>query len=426
MEANSVMGKHEFVITVSNILPEFKSLPDWQKEAAYSQFSRDIEETTWDNDHLDPAELGQVMFSSGQLDKYLRVAVKAGGIMELLKTYADRLGDYQNLSQLIRSELQMFEKINPNVGVNGEMQYQYSLDLSGQYPILDAVFDADYNTAALSIYDNPIDLKTGQVLPKVQATQREESSASEKEAQPKNKYEISCRPVSFPDSNIRAFVDVTVNDAVQIHGIRIIEGSKGLFVSLPSRPHKNAEGKIEYKDIVVPRTAEARETLHSAILDTYYPEGGSTSQTVGRIPDQLAVQTRITPYTDERKPNLRGLGSVTVGDFVITGIQLLAGEKGMFLNMPFKTVADAKTGEVDYSKIVTMTPQYMKKSRETMVMEYKHQTEKKTDMNRTTDLSNVDKAAAAKSGEPPRMADQFKAAQAVEKQQEDKALAQER
>ena len=342
MEANSVMGKHEFVITVSNILPEFKSLPDWQKEAAYSQFSRDIEETTWDNDHLDPAELGQVMVSSGQLDKYLRVAVKAGGIMELLKTYADRLGDYQNLSQLIRSELQMFEKINPNVGVNGEMQYQYSLDLSGQYPILDAVFDADYNTAALSIYDNPIDLKTGQVLPKVQATQREESPTPEKEAQPKNKYEISCRPVSFPDSNIRAFVDVTVNDAVQIHGIRIIEGSKGLFVSLPSRPHKNAEGKIEYKDIVFPRTAEARETLHSAILDTYYP----------------------------------------VGDFVITGIQLLAGEKGMFLNMPFKTVADAKTGEVDYSKIVTMTPQYMKKSRETMVMEYKHQTEKKTDLNR--------------------------------------------
>ena len=49
MEANSVMGKHEFVITVSNILPEFKSLPDWQKEAAYSQFSRDIEETTWDS-----------------------------------------------------------------------------------------------------------------------------------------------------------------------------------------------------------------------------------------------------------------------------------------------------------------------------------------------------------------------------------------
>ena len=68
------------------------------------------------------------------------------------------------------------------------MQYQYSLDLSGQYPILDAVFDADYNTAALSIYDNPIDLKTGQVLPKVQATQREESPTPEKEAQPKNKY----------------------------------------------------------------------------------------------------------------------------------------------------------------------------------------------------------------------------------------------
>lgn len=96
MEANSVMGKHEFVITVSNILPEFKSLPDWQKEAAYSQFSRDIEETTWDNDHLDPAELGQVMFSSGQLDKYLRVAVKAGrdyGTAEDIRRSSGRLSE---------------------------------------------------------------------------------------------------------------------------------------------------------------------------------------------------------------------------------------------------------------------------------------------------------------------------------------------
>lgn len=424
MEANRVMGKHEFVITVSNILPEFKSLPDWQKEAAYTQFARDIEETTWDNDHLDPAELGQVMFSAGQLDKYLRVAVKAGGIVELLKIYVNHLGDYQNLSQLIRSELQMIEKVNPNIGVNGEMQYQYSFDLSGQYPILDAVFDADYNTTALSIYDNPIDLKTGQVLSKVQATQRKESPVVAKEVQPKNKFDISCRPVSFPDSNTRAFVDVTVNDAVQIHGIRIIEGSKGLFVSLPSRSHKNEEGKTEYKDIVFPRTAEARETLHAAILDTYYPEGGSTSQTVGRIPNQVDVQTRVTPYIDEHRPNLRGLGSITVGDFVITSIQLMSGEKGMFLNMPFKAVEDPKTGEVDYSKIVTMTPQYMKKSREMMVMEYKHKTEKKTDLNLMTDCSIVDRAA--QNTEPPRMADQFKAAQAVRRQQENKVQPQER
>ena len=363
------------------------------------------------------------MFSSGQLEKYLRVAVKAGGIVELLKTYANQLGDYQNLSKLIRSELQMIEKVNPNIGASGEMQYQYSFDLSGQYPILDAVFDADYSTTALSIYDNPIDLKTGQVLSKAQATQRK-SPAPAKEVQPKNQFDISCRPVSFPDSNTRAFVDVTVNNAVQIHGIRIIEGSKGLFVSLPSRSHKNAEGKTEYKDIVFPRTAEARETLHAAILDTYYPEGGSTSQTVGRIPDQVAVQTRVTPYTDEHRPNLRGLGSVTVGDFVITGIQLMSGEKGMFLNMPFRAVEDPKTGEVDYSKIVTMTPQYMRKSREMMVMDYKHETEKKTDLNLTTDRSNVDKAA--KNAEPPRMADQFKAAQAAEKQQETKAPVQER
>jgi stage V sporulation protein G len=41
------------------------------------------------------------------------------------------------------------------------------------------------------------------------------------------------------DSRIKAFVDLGINDALLIKGIRIIQGKKGLFVSLPTEQGKN-------------------------------------------------------------------------------------------------------------------------------------------------------------------------------------------
>ena len=134
-----------------------------------------------------------------------------------------------------------------------------------------------------------------------------------------------------------------------------------------------------------PITAAARESLNAAILDSYFPEGGATSQTVGQKPDKIVVNARVTPYEDPNRPNLQGLGSVTVGDFVINDIQLLKGENGMFLNMPFKMLEDPDTGEVEFAKVATLTPKYMGQARGNMVMDYKHQLEKKTEPPRITD-----------------------------------------
>ena len=41
------------------------------------------------------------------------------------------------------------------------------------------------------------------------------------------------------DSRIKAFVDIGINDALLIKGIRIVEGKRGLFVSLPIEQGKN-------------------------------------------------------------------------------------------------------------------------------------------------------------------------------------------
>ncbi len=68
-----------------------------------------------------------------------------------------------------------------------------------------------------------------------------------------------------PDGAIKAYASVNLNQEIAITGIKIMEGSKGTFVAMPS--YKTAKG--EYKDICFPITKEAREQLNKAVLNAY-------------------------------------------------------------------------------------------------------------------------------------------------------------
>lgn len=72
-------------------------------------------------------------------------------------------------------------------------------------------------------------------------------------------------PLSKKDSTLKAFASITIDDAICITGIRIVEGKNGLFMSMPQS--KDNDG--EYHDIVYPITKEAREELEAAVLDAY-------------------------------------------------------------------------------------------------------------------------------------------------------------
>ena len=47
-------------------------------------------------------------------------------------------------------------------------------------------------------------------------------------------YSISVRPINNPNSKLKAFATVTIDDLLDLEGFKIIDGSKGLFVSVPS------------------------------------------------------------------------------------------------------------------------------------------------------------------------------------------------
>lgn len=64
------------------------------------------------------------------------------------------------------------------------------------------------------------------------------------------------------EDKLRGICSFVIDDSICITGVKIMEGSKGLFVAMPSRKTTNGE----YKDIVFPVTSEARETIQNAIL----------------------------------------------------------------------------------------------------------------------------------------------------------------
>ena len=70
------------------------------------------------------------------------------------------------------------------------------------------------------------------------------------------------------DSSLKAFADVSFAGAFIVKGIKVVEGKKGLFVSMPSE--KGKDGK--WYDIAHPLTKEFREALSEVVLEAYEEE----------------------------------------------------------------------------------------------------------------------------------------------------------
>ena len=70
--------------------------------------------------------------------------------------------------------------------------------------------------------------------------------------------------VDYENSKTKAFASITIGDMFAVHGVRVMESDKGLFVRMPQR--KVGEN---YVDIFHGITKEAWETTNQAVLDAY-------------------------------------------------------------------------------------------------------------------------------------------------------------
>jgi DNA-binding cell septation regulator SpoVG len=96
-------------------------------------------------------------------------------------------------------------------------------------------------------------------------------------------YSISVRPLNNQNSKLKAFVTVTIDDIMDIEGFKIIDGSNGLFVSVPSHKGTVTEDGVsveKYFDDVRFKGEDGTsfaEELKSSIINQYNNRSQSSS-----------------------------------------------------------------------------------------------------------------------------------------------------
>lgn len=71
------------------------------------------------------------------------------------------------------------------------------------------------------------------------------------------------------DGKIKAYATVVIADSFAVHGIKVMEGSKGNFVSMPSSSYQGKDGSTKYSEVCHPVSSDMRKMLDSAVLGAY-------------------------------------------------------------------------------------------------------------------------------------------------------------
>jgi stage V sporulation protein G len=100
----------------------------------------------------------------------------------------------------------------------------------------------------------------------------------EQAAAPPLQYDVRIQSLLTQDST-RARASVNINGQFAIAGVKVVEGSKGLFISMPS--YRDRHG--EYHDIAFPCTKEAKAAFDAAVLVAY---GQALTQAQASAPTQ--------------------------------------------------------------------------------------------------------------------------------------------
>ena len=76
--------------------------------------------------------------------------------------------------------------------------------------------------------------------------------------------EVRVFPVK-DDEKLKAFVSIVLDNCFIISDIKIINGTKGLFISMPSKRKKDGT----FRDIAHPLNSQTRKHIEDVILDEY-------------------------------------------------------------------------------------------------------------------------------------------------------------
>ena len=75
------------------------------------------------------------------------------------------------------------------------------------------------------------------------------------------------------NGSMKAFVDLSINDLLVIKGLRVVQGQKGLFVSMPQEQGKDKR----WYDSIRCLTPEVRDIINEKVLAAYREQVSSAA-----------------------------------------------------------------------------------------------------------------------------------------------------
>jgi|TARA_Y100000034_G_scaffold121453_1_gene165677 stage V sporulation protein G len=127
-------------------------------------------------------------------------------------------------------------------------------------------------------------------------------------------YSISVRRINNQNSKLKAFATVTIDDILDLEGFKIIDGSKGLFVSVPSHKGNVMEDGIsveKYFDDIRFKGEEGiafAEELKAAIINEYTKSSSTNTSKPNRAAAATAnvkANSKVTDSSDSAPPRDR-------------------------------------------------------------------------------------------------------------------------
>lgn len=67
------------------------------------------------------------------------------------------------------------------------------------------------------------------------------------------------------EGKLRAVISLTIDGAMAVHDIKLVQGEDRMFVAMPSRKDENGS----FRDIIHPITPDVRQDLETKIINAY-------------------------------------------------------------------------------------------------------------------------------------------------------------
>lgn len=89
--------------------------------------------------------------------------------------------------------------------------------------------------------------------------------------------EVKVFPVN--EERLKAYVTITLDNCFVVRDLKIISGTNGLFVAMPSKKRKDGQ----FKDIAHPLDPGTRDEMEKAIFEEYESQIKSMGETLGDL-----------------------------------------------------------------------------------------------------------------------------------------------